>query len=404
MSTTTLCAATTRHSLARALRQPCRAPRLLVTQPHGLYLNCAARCDYSSPRRTSSTSTTLCSRSLRLVARPLVTRLHRLYCAYVVHPDAPSWRSTSLRLVALALVVRPVTPSRGPLTRRSVAPALLRLCARPGATPCHGARRRLLRLCRTSGCHGTSRGSSSATLPMPHVRVPRHVAWLVVDYFAFTACPGASARCVAHRVARRRLLRLRCASGCLGTLRDSLSTSSPTPCVRAPRHVVRLVVDYFASRSLIVDYFAFAAHPGASAYRAAHRVARHRLLRLCHASGCLSMLRGSMSTSSPTPRVRAPRHVAWLVVDYFASRSLVVDYFASRSLVVDYFAYTVRPGGSACCAARCRLLRLRGASRCLGTSRGSSLLTVKIRQPSHEFTFGVGISFIPYPLVLTPVV
>jgi hypothetical protein len=32
------------------------------------------------------------------------------------------------------------------------------------------------------------------------------------------------------------------------------------------------------------------------------------------------------------------------------------------------------------------------------------LLTVKIRQPNHEFTFGVGISFIPYPLVLTPVV
>jgi hypothetical protein len=32
------------------------------------------------------------------------------------------------------------------------------------------------------------------------------------------------------------------------------------------------------------------------------------------------------------------------------------------------------------------------------------MLMVKIRQPSHEFTFGVGISFIPYPLVLTPVV
>jgi hypothetical protein len=31
-------------------------------------------------------------------------------------------------------------------------------------------------------------------------------------------------------------------------------------------------------------------------------------------------------------------------------------------------------------------------------------LMVKIRQPSHEFTFGVGISFILYPLVLTPVV
>jgi hypothetical protein len=37
-------------------------------------------------------------------------------------------------------------------------------------------------------------------------------------------------------------------------------------------------------------------------------------------------------------------------------------------------------------------------------SRAAKLLTVKIRQPSHEFTFGVGISFIPYPLVLTPVV
>jgi hypothetical protein len=33
-----------------------------------------------------------------------------------------------------------------------------------------------------------------------------------------------------------------------------------------------------------------------------------------------------------------------------------------------------------------------------------SMLTVKIRQPSHEFTFGVGMSFIPYPLVLTPMV
>jgi hypothetical protein len=33
-----------------------------------------------------------------------------------------------------------------------------------------------------------------------------------------------------------------------------------------------------------------------------------------------------------------------------------------------------------------------------------AVLTVKIRQPSHEFTFGVGISFIRYPLILTPVV
>jgi hypothetical protein len=38
-----------------------------------------------------------------------------------------------------------------------------------------------------------------------------------------------------------------------------------------------------------------------------------------------------------------------------------------------------------------------------GLSMGD-MLTVKIRQPIHEFTFGVGISFIPYLLVLTPVV
>jgi hypothetical protein len=37
-------------------------------------------------------------------------------------------------------------------------------------------------------------------------------------------------------------------------------------------------------------------------------------------------------------------------------------------------------------------------------AEATRMLTVKIRQPSHEFTFGVGMSFIPYPLVLTPVV
>jgi hypothetical protein len=30
------------------------------------------------------------------------------------------------------------------------------------------------------------------------------------------------------------------------------------------------------------------------------------------------------------------------------------------------------------------------------------LLTVNFRKPSHEFTFGVGMNFISYPLVLTP--
>jgi hypothetical protein len=38
-----------------------------------------------------------------------------------------------------------------------------------------------------------------------------------------------------------------------------------------------------------------------------------------------------------------------------------------------------------------------------GLSTGE-LLTMKFRQPSREFTFGVGMTFIPYPLVLTTVV
>jgi hypothetical protein len=43
----------------------------------------------------------------------------------------------------------------------------------------------------------------------------------------------------------------------------------------------------------------------------------------------------------------------------------------------------------------------------LGDEQGLSmgeLLTVKFHQPSHEFTFGVGMSFVSYPLVLTPMV
>jgi hypothetical protein len=348
--------------------------------------------------------------------------------------------------------------------------------ARPGASAYraahHAARRRLLRLRRASGCLGTSRGSSpsssSTTSPTPHIRllrdVARLVAWLivdyfascrlVVDYFAYAARPGASARRTARHAARRQLLRLRRASRCLGKSRGSSRRSSPTTSpllrVRVPRHVerliTRLVVDSFdyaahpsvsarraarrrllrlrrmsscfgTSRStscgsshyssstitprtgsssttsstprvrvsrhvtrLVVDNFAYAARLGASARRAARRAARSRLLRLRRASGCLgtsrNSSRGSSSTPSTTSRVQVPRHVVRLVtplvVDYSASHRLVVDHFASRRLVVDYFAYATRPGASARRAARHRLLRLRRASSCFGTSRGSS--------------------------------
>jgi hypothetical protein len=277
--------------------------------------------------------------------------------------------------------------------------------------------------------------------------VPRHVAWLisplvvdyttshrlVVDYFTSVACLSSSARRMAHHVVRRRLLcltqarrRLLCltqahrrllrlprASVCLGTSRassrgssrrsspttppraGSSSTTSPLPRVRVPRLVARLVA------WLGVDYFDYAVRPGASACGMACHAAHRRLLRLRRASACLGPSRGSprgsSSTTSPTPCVWVPRHVArlivWLVVDYFASHRLVrraswclgTSHGMSRGsssttlpraglssttsptprdrvprhvarlvvpLVVDYFAYTARLGASARRAAR----------------------------------------------------
>jgi hypothetical protein len=130
---------------------------------------------------------------------------------------------------------------------------------------------------------------SSTTSPTLRDQVPQQVARLVVrlvaplvvensashrlivDYFASAARPGASTRRAARRLS---------------------STTSPPPRVRVPRHVARLVTrliaplvtDYSASRRLVVDYFNYAARPGASARRttrpAARRAARRRLLRL----------------------------------------------------------------------------------------------------------------------------
>jgi hypothetical protein len=236
--------------------------------------------------------------------------------------------------------------------------------ARPGASACraarHPARHRLLRLRRASVCLGRSRGSSlgslSTTSPTPRVRLPRLVtrlivdyfdspriqvprrvarlvtrlvAPLVVDYFAYAARPGASAGRAARHAARRRLVRLRRASGCLGTSRGSSpgssSTTSTTPRVQVPRHVARLVTRLVAP--LVVDYFAYAARPGASARRAARHPARRRLLHLRRASACFSTscglsrdsssitspCAGSSSTTLTTPRVRVPRHVTRLI-------------------------------------------------------------------------------------------
>jgi hypothetical protein len=284
------------------------------------------------------------------------------YFDYVACPGATACRAARCRLLRLHRASRCLGTSRSSSCGSSLttSPRAGSYTARPGASARRAARRvarrRLLHLTQAQAC-------------MPRVQVPRHVArlvvWLVVDYFtsrrrglvrrtsrclgtsrgsscgssstisprvgSYDARLGASAR----RAARRRILRLRRASGCLDTShgmscgsssttppRTGLpSTTSPTPRDRVPRHVTLLIT------WLVVDYFAYAMRPGASARRAA----RCRLLRLRRASGWLGTSRGSSSATSPTPRVRVPRHVARLV----------------SPLVVDYFAYAARPGDSA---------------------------------------------------------
>jgi hypothetical protein len=54
--------------------------------------------------------------------------------------------------------------------------------------------------------------------------------------------------------------------------------------------------------------------------------------------------------------------------------------------------------------ARHRIEQIRRNKASAANDSDGFLLTVKIRQPSHEFTFGVGITFVSYSLVLTPVV
>jgi hypothetical protein len=227
---------------------------------------------------------------------------------------------------------------------------------------------------------------------------------LVVDYFAYAARLGVSARRAAHLL-----------SSTTPPRAGSSSTTSPPPRVRVPRHVAwlvtrlvaPLVVDYSASRRLVVDYFASAARPGASARRAAHhadrRTARHQLLRLRRSSRCLGTSRGSSlvvdyfayatrpgassrravhrlsSTTSLTLHDRVPWHVAWLVVDYFAyAARLGASARRAAHLLSSTTSPTPRdrvPQHVARFIACRRLLRRRCTTGCLGTSHGS-LLTV----------------------------
>jgi hypothetical protein len=256
--------------------QPRRAPRILVSG------------------RTRSTSTLSCTETTRL-------RPHALYVDLVVRRDYSSPAARALRRPRRAL--RLLVSGRTRSTSTLPCTASTRLHS-PGCSD-------LLRLRRASGCLGTSRGLSHGLMRRSSSTTPPR--------------PGSS------------------------------STTSSSPRVRVPRHVARLVtrlvallvVDYSASPRLVIDYFVFTVRLGASARRVARhtarRVARHRLLRLRRASGCLGTSRGSSRSSScrsssttppragssssttlPPPHVRVPRHVARLVTRLVAP--LVVDY------------------------------------------------------------------------------
>jgi hypothetical protein len=284
----------------RALPQPCHAPRLLVTRLQRLYVHLVVHCEYSSPDCSGSTSTTPRVRVPRHVAW-LVATLAIDYFAHAARLGASAHRTAH----RLSSTTSPTPRVRVPRhVARLVAWLVARLvvdyfayASRPGASArrvAHlAARRRLLRVTRLV-----------TWLVAPLIVDYSASRRLAVDYFASAARPGASAcrgarlaarrvaRCAAHRrllrlaQARRRLLRLRRASGCLGTSRDSSrgssrgssSTTSPTPHVWVPRHVAWLVVWLVAP--LVVDYFVYAARPGASARRAARHATHRRLLRV----------------------------------------------------------------------------------------------------------------------------
>jgi hypothetical protein len=246
---------------ARALRRPRRASRLLVSgrtrststspcaattrlRPHALYVHLAMRCDYSSPA----------ARALRQPRCPPRVLVFTLPAAAIYLDSAARPSASARRAACHAARPRPLCLA---LARRR----LLRLAQ---------AHRRLLRLRCASGCLGTSRGSSrgswhrsSSTTPShagsssttppragsssttpPRIRVPRHVARLVIDYFASATRPGASARRaarhVASRAARRRLLRV--AQSRRRLLRAPRLCLAATLALLQPRHASRLLV------------------------------------------------------------------------------------------------------------------------------------------------------------------
>jgi hypothetical protein len=170
-----------------------------VSRPHRLYFDYVVCRNYSSPDRTGSTPTVSCAATTLCTAT--TTR----------HPVAPTLlrlRRASGRAVLSRVpghsVVRPDYTSRGRNGYTSPTP---RVRVPRHVTRLVTSHRRLLRLHRAFGCLGIPAASHVAHRQLlclaqahtPHVWVPRHIAGLVVDNFAYAARLGASA----HRAARR---------------------------------------------------------------------------------------------------------------------------------------------------------------------------------------------------------
>jgi hypothetical protein len=245
---------------ARALHQPRRAPRLLVSG------------------RTRSTSTSSCTASTRHHS-PGCSDLPRLRRASGCLGTSRGSSRGSSRRSSSTTPPRPgsslTTPPRVRVPRhvawlvtRLVVPLIVDYTARLGASARRAARhaarrtarRRLLRLRRASGCLGTSRGLSSTTPP----------------YTGSSSTTPPRARSSSTTPPRAGLS----------------STTSPPPRARVPRHVARLVARIV--RRLVVDY---------SVRR--DFVLRPHWLYFSHAVRCGYLSRGNTGSTSSTPRAAA---------------------------------------------------------------------------------------------------
>jgi hypothetical protein len=160
------------------------------------------RSSSTTPPHAGSSSTTSPPSRVRVprhVARLVTQIAARLVVDYSASRRLVVDNSASRRLVVdyFASAVRPGASARRAARhadRRTARRRLICYAARLGASARLAAQR-----------------LSSTTSPTLRDRVPRHIAWLVaplvVDYFAYTARPGASARRAARHAAHHRILR-----------------------------------------------------------------------------------------------------------------------------------------------------------------------------------------------------